>query len=246
MGQTFQQHAAEPGQHGRAGTRGGEESIVHDFRNLLQCATSALRVTRRRLAGHAEADLAANVGNALEALDRANLLAHRLLTRKLVETETVPVSITALILSLRGILRHAVGEDVRLETLVSGRPMPLRCDPHQLENVLVNLAVNARDAMPEGGVLIIESRECRHPGHAPHCIALSAIDTGCGMSPEVAEQATRPLFTTKPIGRGCGLGLSSVREFAEQLGGSVEIRTAQGSGTCIRIHLPTAGGGAWS
>lgn len=245
MGQTVLEHATQPSRLSLAYKACGTRPIVHDFRNLVQCATSALRITKRRLASHAEAELATDVGEALEALNRAILLAHRLLTERPVENEAHPVSVPALILSLRGILRHAVGEDICVETLVSGPPLPLRCNSLQLENVLVNLAVNARDAMPEGGTFIVESRECRQQGHAPNCIILSATDTGCGMSTEVAEQATRPLFTTKPVSRGSGLGLSSVREFAEHLGGSVEIQTAEGSGTCIRLHLPMADRGEW-
>jgi signal transduction histidine kinase len=221
-------------------------AVAHDFRNMLQCATSALRVTRRRLLSGSDVELAETVADALEALERANLLAHRLMSPSRATSENVEaVDVAGLILSLRSLLRHALGEGIHLRTLVSADLPPIRCDRHQLENVLVNLATNARDAMPEGGSLIIEALACNADAHrlgrsCARCVAVSVIDTGSGMSAEVETQAFTPFFTTKGWRHGTGLGLSSVREFAEALGGSAEIRTAPGTGTRVRLHLPAS------
>jgi signal transduction histidine kinase len=112
------------------------------------------------------------------------------------------------------------------------------CDPRQLDEALVNLAVNARDAMPHGGDLMIEGRKCPEAAHGTRCVVIDVIDGGCGMPPDVVERAFRPFFTTKGPGKGTGLGLTAVRNFVEQSGGSVDIRSAQARGTCVRLHLP--------
>ena len=216
-------------------------SIAHDFRNMLQCATSALRVTRRRLIDREEGGLAGTLTDALEAIDRASLLAHRLVSAAPERRELHPILVQDVVLSMRSLLRHALGEGIRLDTLVREDLPPLLCDLSELENAILNLAINGRDAMPGGGALIIEARECLTGGHASPCIALSVRDTGSGMTPEVAAQAFRAFFSTKGASHhGTGLGLSAVRRFAERLGGTAELRTRVPDGTCVTLHLPVA------
>jgi signal transduction histidine kinase len=218
-------------------------NLAHDFRNMLQCATSALRVARRRIAGPAEGDLAAGLDDALGALERANLLAHRMVAADGKEETPEPVSVSAVLLSMRGLLRHALGDDIRLETLVFEDLRPVLCDSSQLENVLLNLAMNSRDAMPDGGALIIEARRCRAAAHGAGCVTLSVIDSGSGMPPEIAREAFRPFFTTKASGGGTGLGLHNVWTFVDKLGGEVEIHSSNGAGTRVDLHLPACSAG---
>jgi signal transduction histidine kinase len=212
--------------------------LAHDLRNMLQCATSAVRVTRRSLAGSGDWTLAATLGDALEAIERAGLLAHRLAQQSPPVPRLELVAVHEVVLSMRSLLKHLLGEAVRIDTLVSETIPPLRCDREELENAIMNMALNSREAMPDGGLLIIEARRCQQSGHSQECIALSVLDSGGGMPPEVAAQAFRPFFTTKGAAGGTGLGLSSVRGFAQRQGGTAEIRTSESGGTCVTLHLP--------
>jgi signal transduction histidine kinase len=205
---------------------------------MLQCATSALRVTRRGLVDRGEAGLAGTVIDALVAIDRANLLAHRLLSAASDGGDLSTILVQDVVLSMRSLLGHLLGESIRLDTLVREDLPPLLCDPYELENTILNLAINARDAMPGGGALIIEARECLAGTHAWPCITLSVRETGSGMGPGVAAQAFRAFFSTKGAGQGTGLGLSAVRLFAERIGGTAELRTGVPDGTCVTLHLP--------
>lgn len=214
--------------------------IVHDFRNVLQLAISAVRVTRRRLV-ESDRALAGTLADALDALEWATLLAQRLSTpgAQIIEPELVHVA--AKVLGLRRLLVQALGDGIRLETLVSNDLSPVLCDGQQLDDALLNLAVNARDAMSGEGVLLIEALRCEQDGHRPGCVALTVADTGCGMPREVADLAFEPFFTTKADRGGTGVGLHNVRSFVEQLGGSVELLTSETGGTRIRLHLPGVG-----
>lgn len=212
-------------------------AIAHDLRNMLQFAASAVRITRRGLAGDMDPGLSITLARALDAIDRAGLLAHRLVRQSASRRDLERVVVPEVVLSLSQMLRHALEPGVRLDTTVS-EPVPaLFCDPLQLENAIINLVLNARDAMPGGGRLIIMARACSAQDHSPRCVALSVIDNGCGMTPDVAARALIPFFTTK-ADRGTGIGLSSARGFAEKLGGSVELRSSPGDGTCVTLHLP--------
>ena len=213
--------------------------IAHDFGNVVQVAISAVSVTRRRLVGRDRA-LAGTLTDALNALERARLLAHRLSTPGVQTVEPELVYIAAKVLGLRGLLGRALGDGIRLETLVSDGLSPVLCDGQQLEDALLNLAVNARDAMSGEGVLLIEALRCEQEGHGPGCVALTVADTGCGMPRDVADRAFEPFFTTKTDRGGTGVGLHNVRSFVERLGGSVELLTSQTRGTRIRLHLPAA------
>lgn len=213
-------------------------AMMHDFRNLLQCACSALHVTRRGLTARRERELVDTVDTALVALDRSILLALRLVGDEPAEGKRMPVDVPKLIVSMRGLIRQAVSESVQLDTVVAENLPPVCCDPYELENALLNLAINSRHAMPGGGVLIIECRECGVHGRA--CIVINVIDAGVGMPPEVARQACEPYFTTKSAGSGMGLGLARVRSFVEGVGGNIEVRSMERRGTCMRLHLPAS------
>ena len=145
------------------------------------------------------------------------------------------------------LLRHSIGADIRLETVLAGGLWRTHADPNQLENIVLNLAVNARDAMPDGGRLTIETQNAHlderyaatHAAVAAGQYVLIAItDTGTGMAPEVIEKAFDPFFTTKEVGKGTGLGLSQVYGFVKQSGGHVKIYSELGQGTTIKIYLP--------
>jgi signal transduction histidine kinase len=151
-----------------------------------------------------------------------------------------------LVESMADLIRRAVGERVLVELDLGSGLWPIDVDSNQLESALLNLAVNARDAMPDGGQLLIKSRNIVDPqaGKAetlggPH-VVLTVTDTGCGMSADVATHAFDPLFTTKPVGEGSGLGLSQVYSFVSQSKGHVDIVSLPGNGTSIRIYLPRA------
>jgi signal transduction histidine kinase len=152
----------------------------------------------------------------------------------------------ALIENMRDLLARAVGESIAIALKLAPAPWPVEVDPNQLENALLNLAVNARDAMAEGGALTIESRNCSDPrienegALAGDYVLLSVSDSGCGMSKEVRGHAFEPFYTTKAVGEGSGLGLSQVYGFAQQSNGHVEIESAAGAGTTVRIYLPRA------
>jgi len=149
------------------------------------------------------------------------------------------------------LFRRTVGPGIRVETRLAGEPWPALCDPNQLESALLNLVINARDAMPDGGHLLIETansvlpvrrnagweRPCRNvpPGEY---MALSVVDDGAGMNPDVIARAFDPFFTTKPMGEGTGLGLSMIYGFVQQSGGHVRLCSKLGQGTTVTIYLP--------
>jgi signal transduction histidine kinase len=219
--------------------------IAHDFNNLIMIAKGNLRLLRKRLdpaAGQQFQYVAATE----EALDRAAHLTQRILAfsrRQPLMPE--PVRLSGLVSDIGALLRHSVGETVELETRLDAQWWT-RCDINQMENVILNLAINARDAMPDGGRLTIATRDLRlndapaglaefSPGDY---VALSLRDTGVGMSEEVRSRAVDPFFTTKPLGKGTGLGLSMTFGFVRQSGGYLVIESAPGKGSEITIYMP--------
>ncbi|WP_158635400.1 PAS domain S-box protein [Pseudomonas duriflava] len=221
--------------------------IAHDFNNMLTGIVGALDLIRMRVISGRTNDLDRYINAATASADRASALTHRLLTFARRQTlDTRPVDLNQLISSLRDLFVRTVGEHVRIETHLHADLWPAFSDAHQLENALLNLVINARDAMPSGGQLRIETsnltldsesarRETLEPGDY---VQVQVIDTGLGMSPEIAAKAFEPFFTTKPTGQGTGLGLAMIYGFVKQSGGHARIETCEGKGTTISLLLP--------
>jgi CheY-like chemotaxis protein len=154
------------------------------------------------------------------------------------------VAVNEVIGRMQTLLRHTIGSKVRIETRLDPIAGHGLCDANQLENAILNLAINARDAMPEGGTLTISTQRETLPAAADHeagefvCIIVS--DTGEGMAPEVAERATEPFFSTKPVGKGTGLGLAQVYGIVQQSGGTLRIESEPGRGTAVHLLIPNA------
>ncbi len=221
--------------------------IAHDFNNMLAVVIGSLELLGRRLASN-DARAKRHVDAATEAAQRASLLTQRLLAfsrQQPLQPEATDAN--KMVTSMSDLLRHSIGGDIRLETVLAGGLWRTYADPNQLENIILNLAVNARDAMPDGGRLTIETQNTHlderytasHPGVvAGQYVLVAVTDTGTGMSAEVIEKAFDPFFTTKPVGKGTGLGLSQVYGFVKQSGGHVKIYSEIGQGTTIKIYLP--------
>jgi len=221
--------------------------VAHDFNNLLTVIIGNLDVARRRLAGGDGRALRA-VENATQGATRAAALVERLLAfsrRQPIEPQAVDVE--DLIRGMADLLRRSLGENVRLDLDLPRGLWPVSTDPNQLENALVNLAVNARDAMPAGGALTISARNADRPSRhvePGEYVVISVADTGAGMPPDVLERVFEPFFTTKEVGKGTGLGLSQVYGFAKQSDGDVGIESEVGRGTTVRLILPRAASAA--
>jgi signal transduction histidine kinase len=217
--------------------------IAHDFNNLIMIAKGSLRSLRRK-AGASEH--VRYLDAAESALDRATGLTQRILAFSRRQPLTPQaVDLSALIAGMDDLLRHSVGEKVTIDARLKARWKTL-CDVNQMENVILNLAINARDAMPEGGTLTVETSDMVL-SHAPPdledfqpgaYVCLTMRDTGHGMSEEVRSRALDPFFTTKAQGKGTGLGLSTSFGFVRQSGGYLGIDSAPGRGTAITIYMP--------
>jgi PAS domain S-box-containing protein len=221
--------------------------VAHDFNNLLTVIIGNLEHLERRL--RPGQDLERNVAAALRGASRAALLTERLLafSRRQALSPQV-ISANKLVVGMSELLRRTLGETISIETVLAGGLWPTFADGNQLENALINLAVNARDAMPEGGRLTIETANCyldddyanRHGGDVRpgQYVGVFVSDTGTGMSKEIAAQAFEPFFTTKDTGEGTGLGLSQVYGFVKQSEGHVKIYSEVGHGTTVKLYLP--------
>jgi signal transduction histidine kinase/CheY-like chemotaxis protein len=221
--------------------------IAHDFNNMLAIVIGSLDLAKRRL----KTDLAraeACIDSAMEGADRAAQLTARLLafSRQQPLAPTV-LDVNKLVGGMSELLRRTIGENLRVETVLAGGLWRTRVDAAQLENAIVNLCVNARDAMPDGGKLTIETSNAHlddtyAADHAEvdagQYVMISVTDTGTGMPPEVIERAFDPFYTTKGAGRGTGLGLSQVHGFVKQSRGHVKIYSEPGIGTTIKIYVP--------
>jgi signal transduction histidine kinase/ActR/RegA family two-component response regulator len=221
--------------------------IAHDFNNMLAVIISAMNLAQRKLA-RGEADIAKFVDSATDAASRAAALTARLLAFSR-QQPLAPQVVDAnrLVTGMSDLLRRALGEAIRIETVLAGGLWRTHADPSQLENALLNLAVNARDAMGQGGKLTIETANSHlddgyaasHAEVAPgQYVMIAVTDTGGGMPPEVMAKAFEPFFTTKEAGKGTGLGLSQVFGFVKQSGGHVKIYSEPGEGTTIKVYLP--------
>ena len=219
--------------------------VAHDFNNLLTIVTGNLE-----LLGDATQTEAARVllKRAVDAADMGAALTKRLLTfarRRRLSPQVLDLN--ELVLGLIEILKGTIGEPITLTTMLAGNLWKTRVDASEVENALLNLAINARDAMPNGGALVIETRNAKElpfDGAGRDYILVSVSDTGQGMPPEVVERAFEPFFSTKEPGRGTGLGLSTVYGFAEQSGGHATIASEVGKGTTVNLYLPRADVGA--
>ncbi|MBP0494630.1 ATP-binding protein [Pararoseomonas indoligenes] len=222
--------------------------IAHDFNNLLAGIIGSLELLRSRVAQGRFGDLDRYLGAATTSANRAAALTHRLLAFSRRQTlDPRPTDVNRLVTSMEELIRRTVGPAIHVETVMSGGLWSALCDANQLENALLNLSINARDAMPDGGRLTIEAVNAwlddsyarQHHDVAPgQYIAVSVTDTGTGMPPEVIARAFDPFFTTKPLGQGTGLGLSMVYGFAKQSNGYVRIYSETGQGTTVRLYLP--------
>lgn len=210
--------------------------IAHDFNNLLTIVLGNLELLEPQLTQEKNREL---LNRASDAAQMGARLTSRLLTfARRQRLEAVVVNINDLMLGIAELLKRSLGERVTLTTVLAGALWPTRVDPSEVENAILNLAINARDAMPDGGKLVIETRNVI-ADDAGDCVRISVTDSGAGMSPEVLEHAFEPFFTTKQ-GRGTGLGLSTVYGFAQQSGGHVTIKSELGSGTTVNLFLPRA------
>jgi signal transduction histidine kinase len=222
--------------------------VAHDFNNLLQVISGNLQLLGRDIGGNARARR--RVDNANVAVDRGAKLASQLLAfgrRQALEPKVI--NIGRLVTGMDEMLRRSLGEAVEIETIVSGGLWNTLIDPTQVENALLNLAINARDAMHDTGKLTIEVGNAylddayarKHEEVAPgQYVVLAVTDTGSGMSPDVLARVFEPFFSTKPEGRGTGLGLSMVYGFVKQSNGHVKIYSEIGQGTTIKLYLPRA------
>ena len=217
--------------------------LAHDFNNVLAVVIGNLELLKKRLP--AEGKSAEFVEHALQGAQRGAMLTQRMLSfARKQDFRPGPVDLATLIQGMRGMLQQSLGPRIGIALdLPSGLP-PARADANQLELAILNLAVNARDAMPEGGQLRISASQAtladgQLPGLGPgDHLCVSIADTGVGMPPEVLERAAEPFFTTKGVGKGTGLGLSMVQDMAERAGGRLTLKSEPGQGTVAELWLP--------
>ncbi len=221
--------------------------IAHDFNNMLAVIMGSLDLLNRRV-GPEDQRSKRYIEAAMDGSKRSSSLVQRLLAfsrQQPLRPETLDPN--KLVVGMSDLLRHSIGADIRLENVLAGGVWRVEADPNQLESVILNLAVNARDAMPDGGRLTIETQNTHlDPRYvaaeigvpAGQYVMIAITDTGTGMAPNVIAKAFDPFFTTKAVGKGSGLGLSQVYGFVKQSGGHVRIYSELGQGTTIKIYLP--------
>ncbi len=222
--------------------------IAHDFNNMLAIVIGSLDMARRRVGEDGDERVIKGIDNAIEGAERAAQLTSRLLAfSRQQPLEPKATDLNKLVGGMSELLRRTIGEDVRVETVLAGGLWRAHIDANQLENAILNLCVNARDAMPGGGRVTIETANAHLDDaycaahdevSAGQYVLVSVTDTGTGMPPEIIERAFEPFFTTKGVGKGTGLGLSQVFGFVKQSRGHVKIYSEQSQGTIIKIYLP--------
>lgn len=222
--------------------------IAHDFNNLLTGVIGSLDLMQRKMAAGRSDGIDRHLDAAVASAGRAAALTHRLLAfsrRQPLDPRTVDVP--RLVGSMEDMLRRTIGEQIALDIAIDDPLWPTLCDPHQLESALLNLVINARDAMPDGGRVTIGATNVRidpagddleGEARAGAYVCIAVSDTGIGMDAATIERAFEPFFTTKPIGQGTGLGLSMIYGFARQSGGHARIDSEPGLGSTIRLYLP--------
>ncbi len=223
--------------------------VAHDFNNLLMAIMSGLTLLRKRLPDD-DAQITRLIDNSMQAADRGAALTQRMLAfARRQELKTERVDVPALVADMRGLLERTIGPAWRIDIYFPDRLPAVSADANQLEMALVNLAVNARDAMPDGGRICVEGVEHEIVGEvrgltSGRYVRLTVRDAGVGMDADTLARATEPFFTTKGVGKGTGLGLSMIHGFARQNGGMLEIESEPGNGTSAHIWLPVALDGA--
>jgi len=218
--------------------------VAHDFNNLLTPIIGALDLLQRKMEG-ADTRSERWIANALQSGERAKTLVQRLLGfARRQELQSGPVDVAALVSGMRDLISSSVGPEIELKVRCAGELPRALADPNQLELAILNLCVNARDAMPQGGLLTIAAETALlGPGSEPRLppglyVRLSVIDTGTGMDAETLARAVEPFFSTKETGRGTGLGLSMVHGLTAQLGGAFTLGSVEGEGTRADLYLP--------
>ncbi len=221
--------------------------IAHDFNNMLAVVVGGIDLARRRLNGPRR-EVFAHLNNAMEGATRAAALTRRLLSfarsEPLLPERVEPKELVG---GMSDLLDRTLGERIRIKIDLAADTWPVYVDSHQLENAIVNLAVNARDAMDGAGRLKISTANVKLSANevgdirAGEYVRISVTDTGCGMPADVMDRAFEPFFTTKPVGKGTGLGLSQIFGFAHQSGGEAGIESVVGKGTTVSIYLPRSG-----
>ncbi len=221
--------------------------MAHDFNNLLTAIYGSLEMVTARIGDGRAAESLRYAEAAQSACKRAAALTHRLLAFSRRQTLTPqPTDIRRLALDLEDLLRRTIGPEISLRIQVAADAWTTLVDPNQLENALLNLCINARDAMPDGGTVTIdvanrvvtEAETAEFDLAAGEYLGVTVTDTGTGMPPDVVAHAFEPFFTTKPLGQGTGLGLSMIYGFARQSGGQARIRSKMGQGTAVSLYLP--------
>jgi len=220
--------------------------IAHDFNNLLTPVIGGLEIIGRSLD---DPRLKRAADAALDSARRGAKLTSQLLAfSRIQRIRMAPVAVNRVIDNMRLMLRHSIGSAITIHTELGAGADRALCDENQLENALLNLAINARDAMPDGGTLTIATglvAETEGPELAPgDYVCITIADTGTGMAPDVLARATEPFFSTKPLGKGTGLGLAQVYGIVRQSGGTLRIDSEEGIGTVVRLLLPRAAAGA--
>jgi signal transduction histidine kinase/CheY-like chemotaxis protein len=226
--------------------------LAHDFNNLLASISGNLELMRIRMGQGRMAEIGRYIEVAMISVNRATALTHRLLAFSRRQTlDPKPTDVNQLISGMEELFSRTAGPGVEIETTLANDLWPVLCDPNQLENAVLNLVINGRDAMPDGGHLLIETANSVFPGWrgvsqgkppvkvpAGEYVGLFVTDTGVGMSPDVIARAFDPFFTTKPTGQGTGLGLSMIYGFVQQSGGNVLLSSDEGHGTTVSVYLP--------
>ncbi len=221
--------------------------LAHDFNNMLAGIVGSLELMQTRILQGRTGDLDRYIGAAQGAAKRAAALTHRLLAFSRRQTlDPKPTDVNRLVAGMEELVRRTVGPAVSVEVVAAGGLWPTLVDPSQLENALLNLCINARDAMPEGGRIVIETcnRWLDHRAAAERdvepgqYVSLCVSDNGTGMTPDVVAKAFDPFFTTKPLGEGTGLGLSMIYGFVRQSGGQARIYSEVGQGSTVCLYLP--------
>jgi PAS domain S-box-containing protein len=222
--------------------------IAHDFNNMLTGIIGSLDLMQRYIANGRANEIGRFTEAAVSSANRAAALTHRLLAfSRRQSLDRKQLNVNELIASLEDLIRRTKGDPIELKLKLAQDLWPVSTDVSQLENALLNLVINARDAMPDGGELLIETANVYldgsdittlEPVKAGDYLMLAVSDNGTGMTPSVRAKAFDPFFTTKPIGQGTGLGLSMIYGFAQQSGGHVSLDSLPGQGTCVRLYLP--------